>query len=86
MMRIQRFIFGMAILIILSALIPVFFIFLFLFIIWGLWDEIRKLSIPKGKRINHRRLKDYMRQKYGKKEGDGIYRSLVQELKKKGFQ
>lgn len=48
------------------------------------YPRIRREMTPVGKRINHRMLKGYMKEKYGD-EGNGIYKEFVRNLRRRGY-
>ena len=45
---------------------------------------VQKMRIPKGKRIKHKLLKGFLKQKYGS-EGKSVYKEAVKELNKEGY-
>jgi CDP-diglyceride synthetase len=55
-----------------------------LYIIWRLYDFIQRLRTPHGKRIKHGMLKSFLKNKYGK-DGTGVYKEMVKEMRKKGY-
>jgi hypothetical protein len=68
--------------------IPALFILcvalIIIYIIYRINKFIRWKTTPKGKRIKHKLLRSHLNAKYGK-EGDGIYKEMVSELKKEGY-
>jgi len=56
-----------------------------IYVIYWVVSKILMWNTPPGKRIKHGLLKAHLENKYGKKEGDGIYKQFVGELKKKGY-
>jgi hypothetical protein len=49
------------------------------------YPVIKRHQTPKGKRIKHRMLKGYLRQKYGKDDGKSIYKKMVDSMRKRGY-
>lgn len=68
---------------------PIFFalavFIIIIYIIYRISKIIMRWQTPKGKRIKHTLLKSHLETKYGKKEGDGLYKDFVSELRKKGY-
>lgn len=55
-----------------------------LYIIWRIYNFIQRILTPKGKRIKHGMLKSFLKNKYGK-DGTGVYKEMVKEMRKKGY-
>jgi predicted membrane protein len=67
---------------------PVFFglgvLFIILYITYRVYKIVQRFRTPHGKRIKHKLLHGYLTERYGK-EGNSIYKEMVQELKNKGY-
>jgi hypothetical protein len=49
------------------------------------YPPIKKSMTPEGKRIKHKELRGYLKQKYGDDEGKGIYKDFVKMLRRRGY-
>jgi hypothetical protein len=51
----------------------------------AVYPSVKKSMTPEGKRIKHKELRGYLKQKYGEDEGKGMYKDFVKTLRKRGF-
>ena len=59
--------------------------FIIVYIIYKIYNIIQRFRTPHGKRIKHGLLKSYLEAKYGRREGDSLYKEFISELRKKGY-
>lgn len=73
-----------ALAIIATFLLPALWLVFILVLIHGIYGMVRGMFVPRGHRIKHRMLKDYLTHKYGR-DGTAIYKGMVEQLRKKGY-
>lgn len=65
-----------------------FYLTILILAIWLFYRLYRYLEhqmAPPGKRIKHGLLKGHLQQEYGIKEGSGLYKEMVSELRRRGY-
>lgn len=67
-----------------SYFIPVLWLPIILIVLYLVFTNVRRFFVPKGHRIKHRMLKDYLTNKYGS-DGKGVYKDIVASLRRRGY-
>ena len=67
-----------------SYFIPLLWLPIILIVLYLVFTNVRRFFVPKGHRIKHRMLKDYLVNKYGS-DGKGVYKDMAASLRRRGY-